>query len=145
MKQIVRGLFLALLCVGTASAESQMAAQAASSMSAQAPASQTSASMDPVVVGPTIYKSLLDNPKARVLVATFAPGAKIGMHSHPDHVGYVLMPGTLNITGSNGKTEVFKLKKGDTIWLDRQTHSAMNAGKTTIKVLIVEIKPMPGM
>lgn len=137
MKQLVRGLLFTLLCVGTASAEPPMAAQT--------PAAQASPSMDPVVVGPTIYKLLMDNPKVRVMEATFTPGAKIGMHSHPDHLGYVLMPGTLNITGSNGKTETFKLKKGDTVWLDRQTHSAMNTGKTTIKVLIVELKPAPTM
>lgn len=123
MKQIVRGLFLALLCAGAASAET------------------TAPSMDPIAVGPTIYKSLLDNPKIRVMEAIFAPGVKIGMHSHPDHVGYVLQPGTLSITGADGKTSVFELKKGETIWLEKQTHSAMNTGKSTIKVLIVEIKP----
>lgn len=123
MKQIIRGLFLALLCAGAASAET------------------TAPSMDPIAVGPKIYKSLLDNPKVRVMEVTFPPGAKIGLHSHPDHVGYVLNGGTLKITGADGKSQVHKLKQGETIWLDQQTHSAMNPGDTTLKVLIVEVKP----
>jgi quercetin dioxygenase-like cupin family protein len=95
---------------------------------------------DPAQVGPSIYKQLLDNPRVRVLEATFAPGAKIATHAHPDHAAYVLAGGTLHVTGATGKTDVYELKKGQTVWLPAQAHAAVNPGKSTVRVLVIELK-----
>lgn len=95
---------------------------------------------DPAQVGPTIYKQLLDNPRVRVLEATFKPGAKIAMHAHPDHAGYVLAGGTLRVTDAAGKADVYTLKKGQTVWLPAQTHAAVNPGTSTVRVLVIELK-----
>ena len=54
-----------------------------------------SMAQDPHKVGPTIYKQKLENAKTRVYEITFKPGAEIAMHGHPDHVVYVVSPGTL--------------------------------------------------
>jgi len=99
-----------------------------------------SVAQDPHKVGPSIYKQKLENNRARVYEITFKPGAEIGMHSHPDHVVYVLTPGTLSIT-EKGKDPI-KLdgKAGDTFFLTAQSHSAKNIGKTTMKALVVELK-----
>ncbi len=98
---------------------------------------------DPAQVGPTIYKQLLDNPRLRVLEATFAPGAKIAMHAHPDHAAYVLAGGTLHVTSTSGKTDVYELKEGQTVWLPAQAHAAVNPGASTVRVLVVELKEPP--
>ena len=95
---------------------------------------------DPAVVGKGIYKQVLDNDKVRVFEVTFKPGAKIDMHSHPDHVAYVVTPGKLNITGKDGKTDAFDLKTGMAVFLPAQAHSANNPGKTMVKLVVTELK-----
>src|SRR5687767_14537240 len=81
---------------------------------------------DPHVVGPTIYKKKLENDRTRVYEITFRPGARIAMHRHPDHVVYILTPGTLSIQEGAKKPIVLKGKTGDTFFLPAQTHSARN-------------------
>ncbi len=103
------------------------------------------ASMDPLAVGPDIYKLVMENERIRILQVTFEPGAKIAMHSHPDHAGYVLEGGMLTITNAEGKTQEITAKVGDSFWIPAESHSAMNQGKTKISILVVELKePAPG-
>ena len=67
------------------------------------------------------------------------PGDTIPMHSHPDHVLYVLEGGTAGITGKDGKTQAAEFKKGDCIISGPQNHSAIITGNTAIKLLIVQV------
>ena len=103
-------------------------------------AASAAQAQDPVVVGPNLYKQLMDNPRVRVLEVTFAPGDEMPAHSHPDHLGYVVEAGTLTITGADGKAQVHEFKLGDTVWLPATTHSAKNTGTTQVRVLVVELK-----
>ena len=48
------------------------------------------AAQDPLKVDGKIYKKLLDNNRVRALEVLFKPGTKIAMHTHPDHLVYVL-------------------------------------------------------
>ena len=95
---------------------------------------------DPLKVGPDVYKLKFENERVRVLEVTFAPGGKIGMHSHPDHVGYVLTSGKLRIASKGGEPRETELKAGDPIWIPAETHQAENVGKTELKIVIVELK-----
>lgn len=95
---------------------------------------------DPHKVGPTIYKTKLENKRCRVYEITFKPGASIGMHTHPDHVVYILTPGTLEIVEKGKKPVKLAGKAGDTFYLTAQSHSAKNVGKTTVKALVVELR-----
>mgnify|MGYP003462512651 FL=1 len=67
------------------------------------------------------------------------PGDTIPMHSHPDHVLYVLEGGTGDLTGKDGKTQAAEFKKGDCIIYGPQNHSAIITGNTAIKLLIVQV------
>lgn len=58
---------------------------------------------DAVKMLPGMHKVLLDNDDVRVYEATFKPGDKMPMHSHPKHVVYVLSGGTMTLTGKDGK------------------------------------------
>lgn len=107
---------------------------------ALAAASVAVAAQDPLSVGPGIYTKVMENERVRLMQVEFAPGASIGMHSHPDHAAYVLAGGTLNVTGADGKTQVFQLKTGEAVWLPAQSHSASNPGKKPLRVLVVELK-----
>jgi quercetin dioxygenase-like cupin family protein len=95
---------------------------------------------EPAKVGPAIYKQKLDNERARVFEINFKPGAKIGMHSHPDHVVYVVMGGTLKIVEGTKAPVTMNLKPGDTVFIPAQKHWAQNVGKTHIKSVVVELK-----
>jgi quercetin dioxygenase-like cupin family protein len=69
----------------------------------------------------------------------FKPNDKAPMHSHPDHVVYVLKGGKLKITTS-GKTDVFDLKVGQAVFFKAQSHEVENTGRTDVDLLVVELK-----
>ena len=103
----------------------------------------SAAAQDPAKVATNIYKCTLDNERVRVCEVTFKPGAKIPVHSHPDHVVYVVGGGKLTITGADGKAQDVPLKSGQALWLPAQSHSAVNSGKTEVKLAVVELKESP--
>ena len=94
---------------------------------------------DPTKVAPQFYKMKLDEKGVRVLEVSLAPGDKIPTHSHPDHVGYALTAGTLTITETGKEPQKIDLKVGDAMFLPAQTHQGENTGKTTLKLVVVEL------
>ena len=95
---------------------------------------------DPIEVGPDVYKFKFENGRVRVMDVTFAPGASIAMHSHPDHFVYVLSGGKLILSYPDGSSKEADTKAGDLLWMDAETHAAKNPGDTEIKLLVVELK-----
>ena len=95
---------------------------------------------DPLTVGPTIYRLILENERVRVLEARFQPGEKIGPHTHPDHVVVVTSAGKLRVTTTKGKTQEIDGKVGDTFFIAAETHSAENVGTTEFVCVITELK-----
>lgn len=101
-------------------------------------------SMDPLQVAPEMYKLKFENERVRVMEVNFAPGAKIGVHSHPDHVAVVVTSGTLQISKPDGSKTDLVGEPGMAIWIPAETHSAVNTGTTDVKVVVVELKePAP--
>lgn len=93
----------------------------------------------PLEVAPDMYKLVSENDRVRVMEVTFKPGEKIAEHSHPDHFVYVLEAGTLQITNAAGVTDA-ELKVGDVIWINAESHSAVNTGTTQVRLLVTELK-----
>ena len=81
---------------------------------------------DPLEVGPDIYKLVFENDRVRVMEVTFKPGAKIAMHSHPDHFAYVLADGKLLLSYPDGTTKDLEGKAGNLFWINAETHAAEN-------------------
>jgi quercetin dioxygenase-like cupin family protein len=103
----------------------------------------TDASMDASKVAPDLYKVTKDTMGIRILHATYKPGQSSAMHSHPDLVLYVISGGTTEFTGKDGKKTKMDLKTGMSSIVPADTHSVKNIGKTTAKVLLVEVsRPM---
>jgi quercetin dioxygenase-like cupin family protein len=101
------------------------------------------ASMDASKVAPDLYKVIKDTMGIRILKATYKPGQSSAMHSHPDLVLYVISGGTTEFTGKDGKKDKRELKTGMSMIVAAETHSVKNIGKTTAKVLLVEVsRPM---
>lgn len=115
-------------------------AQTSKSTSSGSTKQTKSASLDPLVVGPTIYRLVLENDRVRVLEARFRPGVTIGPHTHPDHVVVVTSAGKLAITSSDGSTQELDAKVGDTFFIDAGTHSARNVGTTEFVCVVTELK-----
>ncbi len=94
---------------------------------------------DPCVVGPTIYRVILENDRVRVMEARFKPGEKIAPHAHPDHVVVVTSAGKLAITSAEGTREI-DAKVGDAFFIPTETHSAENVGTTEFVCVVTELK-----
>jgi quercetin dioxygenase-like cupin family protein len=95
---------------------------------------------DPAVVAKDVYKLLLENDRVRVFDVRFTPGQKAAMHSHPDHVVYVLDDATIQLTGPDGKSQDVSIKAGQALFLPAGPHAAENVGKTAAHNLVVELK-----
>lgn len=95
---------------------------------------------DPAEVGPDIYKLVTENDELRAFEVTFAPGAKIGLHKHPDHVAYALTDGKLTLMAQEGAPQEIELKAGQAMFLEAQAHAAENKTDKEIKLLVVELR-----
>jgi quercetin dioxygenase-like cupin family protein len=99
---------------------------------------------DVVKVSPATNKILVENTHVRVLEATFKPGAKEGMHTHPAGWYYVTRAGKLKVTYASGKVEMWQPKAGESAWMDgEEPHTAENVSKSTLQYLMVEVKAAP--
>ena len=96
---------------------------------------------DPAVVNAKNLKVTLDNPRVRVMEATLKPGDKEQMHSHPSYIVYVIEGGKVRNHGADGTTSESTFTPGQTIYRDPVTHWSENIGTTTIRTLVIELKP----
>jgi quercetin dioxygenase-like cupin family protein len=95
--------------------------------------------MDPMKAAANVSKLILETERVRVLGATFKPGDVAKMHRHPDHVMYVLKGGKFKMT-SEGKANEMDVTAGQAVFLKAQDHEVENVGKTTIDIIVVELK-----
>jgi quercetin dioxygenase-like cupin family protein len=96
------------------------------------------AAEDPVKVAPNHHKVLLENENVRVIEFTAKAGDKIGMHSHPNHVVYVLSDAKATFISEDGKREERALKAGESIWVPALTHATEHIDDA--HVIVVELK-----
>lgn len=99
---------------------------------------------DPVKVAPDNYKVALDNENVRVCNVTIKPGAKIGTHSHPDHVVYAINGGKIKFTYPDGKTKDVEVKTGEAMFIKAETHQGENTGSGELKLVVFELKKPAG-
>src|SRR5688500_12773941 len=98
---------------------------------------------DAAKVMPRSYRVALENDKLRVLEFTGRPGMGIcgeGMHSHPAHLTVVLQDWQGRATTPDGTTRNRERKLGDAFWSEAETHKVENTGKSSSRVLIIELK-----
>jgi quercetin dioxygenase-like cupin family protein len=101
---------------------------------------QEAASTDPMVVAPDNYELRFENDRVRVMEFTIAPGGKIAMHSHPDHIAVFLTDGKIVLSYPDGTSKEMEGKVGDAAWIPAETHVGENPGTTEIKGLVIELK-----
>ena len=86
-------------------------------------------------------KVLLENDQVRVREVVFAPGAG-DTHTHEwAHVGVILTKGQLTFADAGKPEETVSFEAGSAGFREAKvTHLARNPGKTTMKVIEVEVK-----
>jgi quercetin dioxygenase-like cupin family protein len=96
------------------------------------------AAQDPMAVAPTYFKVLFENEQVRVLEFTGKTGVKVPMHSHPDHVIYIVAGGKTRFTSADGKTQEVDSKPGEARWTPAGAHAS--EGLSDTKAILVELK-----
>lgn len=89
-------------------------------------------------VAPKNCKILKETDKIRVIDFTAKKGEKIGMHSHPKMVVYILKAGKTKFTLEDGTTKMTEGKAGDALINPPVTHSQEHMG--AVHAILVEIK-----
>jgi quercetin dioxygenase-like cupin family protein len=97
------------------------------------------ATADAIKAAPDLYKVVSDSLGIRMLEATYKPGDSSAVHSHPDYATYVISGGTAEFTSKDGEKVVREMKTGAESIHGEEVHSVKNVGKTTLKVLMVEV------
>jgi quercetin dioxygenase-like cupin family protein len=104
-------------------------------------AQSQSAVTDPVLVSPTMYTMLLENEHVRVVEYQIGPGEKDNWHTHPAKASYVVSGGSLRITTEEGESFTVDEEVGSSTWFGAVgRHYGENVGKTTVRIVFVEIK-----
>lgn len=96
--------------------------------------------MDPLKVASNAYGLLMENDRIRVLRLYLKPGEKAAMHSHPDHVVYVVKGGKAQLAFPSGKKELMDMEVGKALFLEAQSHEATNIGDSEIEFIVFELK-----
>lgn len=93
---------------------------------------------DTCTVAPTQCKVLKEDSKFRVIDYTAKAGDKVGMHSHPEHVVYVLEGGKTKFTMPDNSVKEVDTKPGDVLINPKTIHASDHL--TDVHVIIVEAK-----
>jgi len=99
------------------------------------------AAIDVLEASPDKYKLVLENEYVRVIEYSLKPGDKDNPHTHPAKSSYVISGGTFRVYPENEDPFDYVELQGVTEWSDKTTkHYVENIGKTTITILLTEIK-----
>jgi len=97
--------------------------------------------IDFVESSPDKAKILLENEYVRVIEYSLKPGEKDSTHTHPPKMSYVISGGRLRIYPQNGNPFDAEEISGNAEWSDKVgQHYVENIGKTTVTILLTEIK-----
>jgi len=89
---------------------------------------------------PAATKVILENDKVRIQESRFKPGIGGPMMERPGRASYTVKGGTFVRTYPDGKKVTINTKTGEWRWLEKETYSFVNAGKTEIILNTVYLK-----
>lgn len=90
-------------------------------------------------VGEDMTKMLGDTLGIKMYEFTMKPGDSVVWHEHPFHTVYVLEGGTLGVYFEDMEQEIMELPTGAAIISGPSGDSAVNIGKTTVRLLAHEL------
>jgi quercetin dioxygenase-like cupin family protein len=95
---------------------------------------------DAVTAAANVYKKVLDNERMRVLEARMKPGAKVPLHSHPDHMIYMQTDGSITLKLPGKMPYQMMLNAGEALFLTAQTRAEENDSDKEVRFIVVELK-----
>jgi quercetin dioxygenase-like cupin family protein len=97
------------------------------------------AAMDPLKVEAAFLKLHKDTLGIKLYEVTLNPGDSVGMHTHPDHIVYVVQGGTLRLYSGDGKFQESAMPTGAAVVVPYLSHYGKNIGNTIIKLIVADI------
>ncbi len=98
------------------------------------------AAMDPVKVEANVISRILgDTLGVKFYELIIKPGDSVALHSHPDHLVYVVDGGMIELKNKEGKATPTEFKTGMGVMLGPDIHSGKNTGNTAIKMVVADI------
>jgi len=101
---------------------------------------------DPLKVAASHYKLIAENEDVRLVAGSIPAGGKTAMHSHPALMAVILEPGMVKWTMPDGKVvqSAPDMKRGTVTAMSAQSHISEAAGKSPVRVVLIEFKkPAP--
>jgi quercetin dioxygenase-like cupin family protein len=95
--------------------------------------------MDSYLTGGKLINKLGDSLGIKMYEVIVKPGDTAELHSHPDHIFYVVQGGQLAVTFQGRGRQVMDLKPGMGAISGPVSDAGKNVGKTTVKLLVVDI------
>ena len=99
--------------------------------------------IDPVIVSPDHYKTLLENDSVRVVEMNLGAGQQDELHSHPAETVYFISGSKVRIRLTDGNVVEAEVPDGHVMWNEAWTHQVENVGNTPVRAIIVEDKTTP--
>jgi quercetin dioxygenase-like cupin family protein len=98
------------------------------------------AAMDPVKVEANVITKVFgDTLGVKFYELIIKPGDSVGLHSHPDHLVYVIDGGMVELKNKDGVATPTEFKTGMGVVTGPDIHSGKNTGTTTIKMVVADI------
>ena len=98
------------------------------------------AAMDPMTVeAADITNKFADTLGVKFYEVDIKPGDSVAMHTHPDHLVYVVEGGMTQLMSKGGEWKPVEFKTGMGLVTGPDTHTGKNTGTTTIKLLVADI------
>jgi hypothetical protein len=96
--------------------------------------------MEPLTVGAKMSKKLGDTLGVKMYEFTAKPGESWALHTHPDHMVYVLQGGKMALyMREMGRQDTLTFPTGMALISGPLSDSGRNIGNTTIKLLVADI------
>lgn len=97
--------------------------------------------IDFVKASPDKVRVVLENEFVRVLEYSLKPGEMDSTHTHPPKTSYVISGGLLRVYPENEKPFDAEEVQGTVEWAGKRgKHHVENIGKTTVTILLTEVK-----
>lgn len=120
--------------------KSDEAAAVSGDASQVSPSAMDTTEIDFVASSPEYARILLENEHVRVIEYSLKPGED-NLHTHPPKTSYVISGGTLRVYPEHEEPFDSEEIKGAVEWADKRgKHYVENIGKTTVTILLTEVK-----
>jgi len=97
--------------------------------------------LDPTLLSPEIYETVMENDQVRVIRVTATDGNQAAIHSHPDRVLVYVDDCTWLNSKDDGTIAEWSNRAGDVVWKQATTHGGnVTHVRETCTLLEVELK-----